>query len=179
MQEIAKLLNCSVHKIKYWMDNYGIKIRTISDAVYLKHNPNGDPFKIRKPKTMEEAVLYGLGVGLYWGEGTKSNTNSIRLGNTDPRLIKKFIQFLDKIYGIDFRKLKFGLQVFSDLPAIEARKFWEKELNISPKQFQKVVVTNSGKVGTYRKKNKTGVLTIYYNNRKLRDILCKEIESIS
>jgi len=33
-------------------------------------------------------------------------------------------------------------------------------------------------MGTYKRKIKHGVLTIYYNNKKLRDILCKEIKNL-
>src|SRR5690348_8430619 len=93
--EIAKLLACSEHKVNYWLTKHNIRKRSISDAVYLKCNPNGDPFSIRKPKNSEEWFLFGLGVGLYWGEGTKRSVSSVRLGNTDPALIKKFLEFLD------------------------------------------------------------------------------------
>src|SRR3989344_2914295 len=94
MQEIADFLNCSLHKVAYWMEKHQVKTRSRSDATYLKRNPNGDPFKFRQPKNLGEAWLFGLGIGLYWGEGTKANQGSVRLGNTDPELIKKFIQFL-------------------------------------------------------------------------------------
>lgn len=44
MQEIANILNCSVHKVAYWMNQHNINRRSISDAVYMKLNPDGDPF---------------------------------------------------------------------------------------------------------------------------------------
>ena len=66
MQEIAEVLKCSLHKVSYWMDQYNIERRSISEANYVKYNPNGDPFKIRTPKTMKEAQLFGMGLGLYW-----------------------------------------------------------------------------------------------------------------
>src|SRR3989344_9534870 len=97
---IAKKLGYSEHKINYWLAEFKIPKRSISESVYLYHNPYGDPFKVITPKTIEEAFLSGLGIGLYWGEGTKSNKNTVRLGNTDPKLIKKFIEFLIKICGI-------------------------------------------------------------------------------
>ena len=75
------------------MNKYGIKRRSISDAIYEKHNPNGDPFSIKEVTTIEEAKLYGLGVGVYWGEGNKANKHSVRLGNTDPDLILRFVDF--------------------------------------------------------------------------------------
>ncbi len=177
--EIADVFKCSQNKVVYWLNRYGIPKRSISEAIYAKCNPGGDPFKIIKPRTIQEAKLFGLGLGLYWGEGTKSNRSSVRLGNTDPKLVKKFIEFLVRIYGIDKRKLKFGLQIFSDISPSVALRFWSKELNVSRASFQKPVVTISGSLGTYRNKSEYGVLTIYYNNRKLRDIICSEVENIA
>ena len=174
--QIGKILNCSERKVDYWLKKHNISKRSISDAVYAKYNPKGDPFSMNKPKTFEQAILYGIGIGLYWGEGTKSNKHSVRLGNTDPKLIKKFIDFLIVIYKIDTKKLKFGLQIFSDMSPKKAEEFWQKELNVSKNQFQKVIVTPSRGVGTYRNKIKHGVLTVYFNNRKLRDIICGDIE---
>jgi hypothetical protein len=178
MQEIAKRLGFSLNKINYWMKKYGIQSRSISEGVYLKCNPDGDPFKIQIPKSLQDAMLYGLGLGLYWGEGTKSNKHSIRLGNTDPRLVKSFIFFLEKIYGVKRSKLQFGLQVFSDMSPQKALNFWRVALGAEKEQFFKVIVTPSRGKGTYKRKIQHGVLTVYCNNRKLRDILCGEIEKL-
>jgi hypothetical protein len=49
---------------------------------------------------------------------------------------------------------------------------------VSPKQFYKTICTPSGKVGSYREKSKHGVLTVYFNNKKLRDHLVAEIEKM-
>lgn len=175
---IARKFGCSEHKINYWIYKFKIQKRTISESVYLYHNPLGDPFKISAPKNLREAFLFGLGIGLYWGEGNKSNKLCLRLGNTDPKLIKKFIEFLVKIYRIQKEKLRFGLQIFSDMPPREALRFWQKELNMPETQFQKVIVTPARSLGTYRKKTKHGVLTVYYGNKKLRDIVCQMIENM-
>ena len=53
--------------------------------------------------------------------------------------------------------------------------FWVRKLKISETQFYKIVITKSGKVGTYRKKNPNGVLTVYYHNKKLRDPLISKL----
>ncbi|MDP3646346.1 MAG: hypothetical protein Q8R25_04635 [bacterium] len=176
---IAHRLRCSQGKINYWLSEYKIQKRTISDALYHKWNPAGDPFSARKPKTIEDAILYGLGIGLYWGEGTKSNKVSVRLGNSDPRLIKKFMKFLISLYQIDEKKLRFGLQIFADMNAKATLNFWTHSLKVSHKQFYKIIVTPYRGVGNYRQKTKYGVLTVYFNNRKLRDIICHAIEEES
>lgn len=107
----------------YWLKKYDIQKRTISDAIYVRSNPKGDPFVFRKPQRADEWFLYGLGLGLFWGEGNKVNKNAIRLGNTDPYLVKKFLEFLSNIYQIDQSRLRFGLQIFSDTPPEKALHF--------------------------------------------------------
>jgi len=174
--QIGKTLNCSPNKVNYWINKYSIPKRSISEAIYVKANPKGDPFQYKKPRTGKAKVLYGLGVGLYWGEGTKRNRNSVRLGNTDPEMILCFIDFLDVIYNIRRSKLRYGLQIFSDINPIRASKFWAKRLRAHKRQFYKTVVTPARGQGNYRRKLKYGVLTVYFSNVKLQEHLCKEIE---
>lgn len=176
--EIGKILGYSEKKVDYWIKKHRIPKRSISDAVYARCNPDGDPFSVNKVKNTENAFLFGLGLGLYWGEGTKSNKHTVRLGNTDPRLVKKFIEFLEQIYCIDRKKLKFGLQIFSDMSPQKAKKFWKEELGVQSNQFQKVIVTPERGVGNYRYKTKHGVLTVHFNNKKLRDVICGAIEKL-
>ena len=172
VSEIARFLQCSESKINYWLSKYKVSKRTISEAIYIKHNPTGDPFKIIEPSTLEESKLLGFGLGLYWGEGTKADINSVRLGNTDPNLIKKFLDFLTKICNVSSQKIRFGLQVFSDIDPHEALDYWSNEIGFSKDHFlPSVVISPTQGKGTYRKKSKYGVLTVYFNNTKLRNIL--------
>jgi len=178
MQEIAELLDYSLHKIAYWMKKYNIMVRSRSDAIYIKRNPDGDPFQVREPKNVEEAKLFGLGLGLYWGEGTKASLSSVRLGNTDPTLIKKFMEYLVDFFGVNISDLKFVLQIFTDINPEAAMDFWIKKLKISKEQFNKPIITKSGSLGTHRKKSEYGVLTVMYHNKKLRNIIVQQIENL-
>ena len=172
--EIAKVFDCSEHKVNYWIRKHKIKKRSISEAVYQKRNKDGDPFHIKIISSVGDAKLLGLGLGLYWGEGNKKNKNTIRLGNTDPGIVNKFIEFLLVILGAKKDKLRFGLQIFSDMPADEVLKYWLKQLSgygINRSQFFKVTITPARSIGTYREKSKHGVLTVYFCNVKLKNLL--------
>jgi hypothetical protein len=171
MSDIALKLDCSVNKVVYWMNVHKMERRSISDAIYIKHNPNGDPFTLKPIKTKSDAELLGMGLGLYWGEGTKSNKHCVRLGNTDPSLLKTFILFLTELFGVKKSDMRFGLQIFTDINPSEAMEYWTRELGVEASQFYKIVVTISGSIGTYRKKSQYGVVTVYYHNKKLRDIV--------
>lgn len=171
MMDIASELQCSVHKVSYWMQKHSIKRRSISEAIYQKHNPEGDPFTVKPIKTLQDAQLFGLGIGLYWGEGNKANVHSVRLGNTDPAMITLFMKFLVELFGVNKADMHFGLQIFSDIDPSVAMQYWTAALQVEPAQFYKPTVTRSGSIGSYRTKSEYGVVTLYYHNKKLRDIL--------
>ena len=88
------------------------------------------------------------------------------------------MRFLYRIYGVPKSKLRFGLQIFSDIKGKEALEFWTKQLHVKLSQFQKVVITPARGIGTYKNKMKYGVLTVYFHNVKLKRILIEEIEKL-
>ena len=175
VRQISYLLNISENTVYYWMDKYGIKRRSISDAIYLIHNPDGNPFKFRTDLSSDELFLKGVGLGLYWGEGNKANKYSVRLGNTNPELLKTFVKFLKVIYCINPSRLHYGLQIFTDIDVNEALNYWAKQMNANENQFYKPTITISGSMGNYTKKSEYGVLTVYYHNKKLRDIIVGQL----
>ena len=178
VNNIAQKLNCSEHKVNYWLAKFEIPKRSISEAVYRRHNPGGDPFRFVKPKTIEQSFLYGLGIGLYWGEGTKASKTAVRLGNSDPQLVKAFIRFLERIYGIRREKLRFGLIIFSDMDEKRVRTYWQKTLGFSEKHFMKTTIKPARSGGTYTRKTEYGVLTVYFNNSKLQKEICDTIKAL-
>lgn len=174
--EIAGDLGCSQNKVTYWLHKHGVKKRSISEAIYQKNNPDGDPFKKQSISSEQQWFLYGLGLGLYWGEGTKRNRHAVRLGNSDPGLIKYFLRFLYEMYDIQSDKLRYGIQLFDDVDPDEALQYWSRELSVSESAFYKVTITKSNRKGTYKIKSRYGVLTIYFHNKKLRDIIVDAIK---
>ncbi|MEI6304633.1 MAG: hypothetical protein WCP09_01280 [Candidatus Taylorbacteria bacterium] len=175
---IAILLKCSQNRINYWLAKYHIPKRTISEAIYQLRNPKGDPFLYKPPDSLETAVLFGMGLGLYWGEGSKRGTGGVRLTNTDPRLLRKFIEFLQVSFNIDRFKLRFGLQIFDDLSKVKTLSYWTRELGVSRKQFYKIIVSKIRGKGTYKIKSANGVIIVYFNNIKLKRQICAMIDNI-
>jgi len=67
--------------------------------------------------------------------------------------------------------LRFHLHIFTDISLRKAKDFWMKELGIEEGQIYKPTITQTGKLGTYRKKSEYGVMTLYYANTKLRNLI--------
>ncbi len=176
--EIAKKLNCSESTINYWLNFHKIKKRTISEAIYQKNNPKGDPFVFKRPTTLQQMFLFGLGLGLFWGEGSKRNIHAVRLGNSDPALVKKFIDFLVTIYKIDKEKLRFQLLSYSDLDSEELISFWSEYLSVKNTQFFKTTILKRRGKGTYTTKMKYGIIIAHFGNMKLRNLICSQIANI-
>lgn len=174
--EIGGDLGVSWRKVIYIMDKYGIKRRSRSEAIYCKHNPDGDPFKIKQKLSVEQKCLKALALGLYWGEGSKYNPISIRLVNSDPSLLRTFIRFLKEICGVNSVKIKVWLTVHSDVVIKEAERYWSEQLDIPLTQFSKTVVINHRGKGSYKNKIFYGTATVCVHNMKLRQIIQKWLE---
>ena len=89
-----------------------------------------------------------------------------------------FLRFLTHLYTVERSKIRFGLQIFSDMKPGKALKFWSKFLGYDRSHFGKIIITPARSIGTYREKTKHGVLTIYVSNKKLRDLLNLQIEQL-
>ncbi len=176
---ISILFKCSENKINYWLKKYDIKKRSLSDAMYLFKNPLGDPFFVKKPHNLKEGILFGLGLGLYWGEGEKRGKGGIRITNTDINMIRKYIEFLEKFFNIDKNRLRFSIQIFKDISPKVAIDYWSKGLGMDKKQFYRPLLVNIRGQGTYKYKSKYGVVIVYFNNIKLKKIICNMIENIT
>ena len=171
MKDVAQKLSVSVTQVSYWMEKYNFQRRTISEAIYTKHNPEGDPFRLKINLDEYEKFLLGLGLGLFWGEGMKLNRSSVRLGNTDPFVIIYFRDFLEKICGVPRKKLKYSLQLFGDVDQKQAIHFWSDVLTVNPSDLGKISIVQLRGEGTYKKKNVFGVLQIACHNKKLKLII--------
>lgn len=176
MSEIARSYGYSIHKVEYWMDKYSLARRSGADAQIMKKHGITGGFKIKQNLNSEEAALYGLGIGLYWGEGNKRNQHTVRLGNTDPGIIATFTKFLVEICGVTKESIRYSLQIFTDIDEKDALNYWIYTLSINKKQIMPTVTkTISGKIGTYKMKNQYGVITLYVFNVKLRNWLVDQL----
>jgi len=178
MAEIAKKSNCSINKVTYWMSKHGIKRRSRSEAGYIKLNPEGDPFLIKKNLTKEEKFLYGLGLGIYWGEGEKASRNTVRVANTDPYLIIAFKKFLLEICQLKEQKLTYSIVCFNDTSPENAKNYWSKILKTSKEKFGKIVQVSIQGKGKYKRKSEFGVCTVTASNIKLKAWIMDEIETL-
>ena len=111
---------------------------------------------------------------LYWGEGAKTG-GSVKFANSDPEMIKVFLNFLREICGIHEERLKALIHIYPDHNESELKFFWSESTGIPMERFYKSHVHN-GKVGTYKNKSRYGTIAINYSDKKLLHVLLSWID---
>ena len=113
-----------------------------------------------------------LGTILWWAEGTKSRkdkrwkncwTYNVEITNTNPEMIKIFLNFLRNDFEIDENKLKLQLQIHEGDNREQLEKFWQEISDIPRSRFNKTIVRSAG-----NKPGKTmGTCKIRYCDKKI------------
>ncbi len=113
-----------------------------------------------------------IGIVIWWTEGTKAFRDkrtkngyvyNIDVTNTNPLIIKSFLDFLRLDVGIDEQRLKLQLQIHEGDDQIKFEKFWARVTNIPKKRFNKTIIRPKGnKAG----KN-MGTCKVRYSDKKI------------
>jgi len=94
-----------------------------------------------------------VGLTIWWTEGTKAyldkrweNTwiRNVDVTNTNPKIIKLFLNFLRKDIGINENRLKAQLQIHEGDNKIKIENYWSKIINIPLKRFTKTIIRPKG-----------------------------------
>ncbi len=123
--------------------------------------------------------IFLLGMFLYWGEGTKAKNTSVALTNTNPAMVKFFINWLDS-FNVQRKKLKVKLYLYSDMNINKSIAFWSKELRIPVSQFTKPYIkkTNLASI-TYKNGFGKGTCCVMFDNRDLLEYIIMGLKYIS
>lgn len=108
-------------------------------------------------ETVELALAF-----LYLGEGFKKSPRT-GMGNSDPLILKFFLQILLKFYKIKLEKIRFELHLRADQDPQKIKKYWAKELKISPSSFKSVSI-DKRTIGKITFKDYKGVCVIDCGN---------------
>lgn len=85
--------------------------------------------------TMTPRDLFLLGLGLYWGEGTKSG--AVKFTNSNPVLIQLFMEWMKKTWGVSRKQLTFLvlINIKHRNRLSEVLKYWSRVLRVPKSQF--------------------------------------------
>ena len=100
-----------------------------------------DRIKLEIGELSRRELLIG-GLYLYWGEGMKAQRGTVGIANTDPAVIKTFIDWL-KIAGVPKEKFLIKLHLYTDMNIYQETEYWSEILSLPKKQFRKPYVKTS------------------------------------
>lgn len=137
---------------------------------------------------MEYSIRQIIGVVLWWTEGTKARQNNrwkntwnctVEVTNTNPDIIKLFLDFLRKDIVISEPRLKLQLQIHEGDDQEKLEVYWSRITEIPGERFTKTFVRPMGnKIG-----KSMGTCKIRYSNKqaylKIHFLLQKILESAS
>lgn len=165
--QISRKFNIPASTVVYYLDKHGIKRRPRNEAVTLWYITefSKKPFCLKKNLSARDKKLKLAGVMLYWAEGAKGG-NSVKFVNSDPKMVKIFIDFLRNICGISEDRLKLLIHLYPDQDDRSLKNFWSSATGIPESNFYKSYV-HIGRVGTYKSKSLYGTVAVNYSDKKL------------
>lgn len=83
--------------------------------------------------------LFMLGIGIYIGEGTKTN-NIVRIINADPKIIKFAVKWFKETCGLSRENFRIRLHLYPDNNIKKCIQFWSDISEIPINQFQKTYI---------------------------------------
>lgn len=140
------------------------------------HENYREKARIDFPKILKEKYFIP-GIFIYWGEGDKKLTNStVRMSNTDERMLKIYIKFLVEVCKISPEKIRVWLLLYPDLNDVDCKYYWSKTLSIPISQFCKSQYILGREK---RRKVNNGVCSIEVYSRELKEKILEWIDLYS
>lgn len=99
----------------------------------------------KKVGKLSERDIYCIGLGLYWGEGYKRGGQEFGFTNSDPRMIKFYIIWLQTTFKVSSADLIARVSINSSHQSRveEVERYWSKTTGISRTQFTKISLLQS------------------------------------
>lgn len=182
--EIKKKVNVSKSSLSLWLKSMPLSKERISELrdknpqrIERYRNTMLEKKNLRmktvladaafKIKSISERDLLIGGIFLYMGEGSKTTKGTTALTNTNPKILKLFLEWL-YLHDIPKEKLKVQLHLYEDMDIEKQILFWVKTLNLNKKQFRKphIKPTNSNSL-SYKNQQGQGTCTVLYENVKM------------
>lgn len=116
----------------------------------------------RRFQDLPPVAHFVAGLMLYAAEGGKRNSTRLALANTDPRIIRCFLGWLEQFLGIDRRFVRFQFHLYENMDITAEVAFWVRALAVSPAQIYKPSVRPLPVQGyTYQGPHRHGTCCLY------------------
>ncbi len=116
-------------------------------------------------------TLDAIALTIWWCEGAKARRDfrwksaylyPVEVTNTEPEIIKIFVDFLSRAFGIKSSTLRGQLQIHKGDDQKELESFWSEQTGIPLTRFNKTIVRAKGK----RNKKTKGTFKVRYYDKQ-------------
>ena len=181
--EIRKRLGVPKSTLSYWLREFPLskeKIKELREKGWKKAEVKIERFRaaMRRKRELKEQEIYNkyqkrfedlseevffvAGLMLYLGEGGKRDYSKIVFTNTDHKIIKFFINWLNEFLEISKNKVKAHLHLYENMDIKKENEFWKNELGFQEDQFYKPWITKLKKTSfSYRESFRHGTCSLY------------------
>ena len=192
--QIKKKLDVSKSTLSYWLKNMPLPKKRLDEL----QRSSSVIEKIRETKRKKkEARLLEIyktvskdigslssreflvaGFFLYWAEGGKTKPYTISLSNTDPSMIRCYVQWL-VLLGVPKNKILVRLHLYSDMDIRKEMSFWSKEIDVPRSYFRKPYIKKSKFSNVTHATFGHGTCNIIVNGRDISEYVLQGIKRIS
>ena len=114
---------------------------------------------------------------LYWCEGGKTEKAKLSFINSDPKLVKYFVDTFRKSFDVDESRFRALIHLHDYHNVNRQTKFWSKITSISETQFTKPY--NKPSTGKRIKENYQGCVSVRYYGKQIAQEMLFLIKEIS
>lgn len=192
--EIRKRLGVSKSTLSYWLREYPIseeKILELRREGWKSGEASRERFRttMRKKKEVKDREVYDryrrhflnysednffvAGLMLYLAEGAKKDYTKISIANTDVRIIRFFVKWMEKFLGVAKGKIKVQLHLYENMDIGKEKGFWKSELGFEESQFYPPAIRKLQKSSfSYRESYRHGTCSLYVGGvEKNREVM--------
>jgi DNA-binding MarR family transcriptional regulator len=167
VKEIASLLDVSQASTSVWVRDIDLtneqREALVERARALRNRSRSAHFRARRLAYQNEGrtlarqgdALHVAGCMLYWAEGSKSR-NSIQFVNSDPAMVRKFVDFLRTQFAVADEAFRLDCNLFADHVEHqrEIEQFWLDTLALPQSCLRKSTVNVYSKHSQKKRRNK-------------------------
>ncbi len=125
----------------------------------FQEGKNEVPFLVKDP-------LFIAGLALYWAEGSKDPTESVKFANSDPNMIVLIMRWFREVCKIPESKFRIHMHIHNLHMRDDVENFWSELTSVPRKQFSKTYIKKST-LGFRRNVLYNGTCTIAVNSKQL------------
>jgi transposase-like protein len=172
IKQIARLLNVSSSSVSLWVRDIELteeqhaelrRRSAIYDGQLLGRAVSSSRRRAQRRAYQEHGralarrsdVRHAIGCMLYWAEGTKTR-NQIRFSNSDPEMVRTFVEFLRTYFHLDDEHIRLTCHLFADHEERqrEIEHFWLEVTQLPRSSLCQSIVNVYSKYSAKKRRNK-------------------------